>query len=339
MSSGLWLARSARRAVHSIAATRWSQSVTTSTPLLITGVSSLHQVGNYISPFETLPWSKVDIIGYAPSCMLVDWDDPDMCRVGLNDLYRVPGMGGDGADGKGLNYQAWFQMHSEADLNQRDAGHIGWLSKPHDFPIFMQQDWAKGYPKPGTDVNFPSCIEFPLQTVFDTFPDGNYQTNSISYMICWALLESKKFRPDGFTDIYLHGIDMATGGEENGEFEAQRPSVEYFIGLARGYGINVHIPTEADILKAGRLYGYEGSFTIQTKMRARLKMLQDKKRQAEQQAEHLKAVVYGAEGAIQDCEFWLKNWTWDLSPRHEWTDEALNWQAEQGELIGEDGIS
>ena len=313
--------------------------MTTSTPLLITGVSSLHQVGNYISPFETLPWSKVDIIGYAPSCMLVDWDDPDMCRVGLNDLYRVPGMGGDGADGKGLNYQAWFQMHSEADLNQRDAGHIGWLSKPHDFPIFMQQDWAKGYPKPGTDVNFPSCIEFPLQTVFDTFPDGNYQTNSISYMICWALLESKKFRPDGFTDIYLHGIDMATGGEENGEFEAQRPSVEYFIGLARGYGINVHIPTEADILKAGRLYGYEGSFTIQTKMRARLKMLQDKKRQAEQQVEHLKAVVYGAEGAIQDCEFWLKNWTWDLSPRHEWTDEALNWQAEQGELIGEDGIS
>jgi len=297
----------------------------------------LHQVGDYISPFETLPWSKVDIIGYAPSCVLVDWDDPDMCRVGLNDLYRVPGMGGDGADGKGLSYQAWFQMHSEADLNQRDAGHIDWLSRGKEFPIFMQQPWAQGYPKPGSEVKFPSCVEFPLQTVFDTFPDGNYQTNSISYMLCWALLESKKFRPDGFTDIYLHGIDMATGGDDNGEFESQRPSVEYFIGLARGYGINVHIPTEADILKAGRLYGYEGSFTIQTKIRSRLKLLTDKKRQAEKQLEGLKAIVYGCDGAIQDCEHWLKNWCWDLSPRHEWADDAIKWNQEQGELSGADG--
>ena len=156
------------------------------------------------------------------------------------------------------------------------------------------------------------------------------------------MLESKKFRPDGFDEIYLHGIDMATSDSDNGEFEAQRPSVEYFIGLARGYGIPVHIPTEADILKSGRIYGYEGSFTIQTKLRSRIKMLKERKAAAERSMEGHKAIIYGADGAIQDAEFWLNNWVWNMSPRHEWTEDALKWLEEHEpdeELSGKDVVS
>jgi hypothetical protein len=41
------------------------------------------------------------------------------------------------------------------------------------------------------------------------------------------------------------------------EYQSQRPSCEYFIGLARGKGIEVYVPPESDLLKCMYLYGFE----------------------------------------------------------------------------------
>ena len=46
---------------------------------------------------------------------------------------------------------------------------------------------------------------------------------------------------------------MAVGSE----WQNQRPSCEYFIGMAEGMGIKVTIPDEADLLKTRFIYGFE----------------------------------------------------------------------------------
>lgn len=43
----------------------------------------------------------------------------------------------------------------------------------------------------------------------------------------------------------------------NSEYEAQRPSCEFWLGVAQGLGIHVHIPPAADLLKTRFLYGFE----------------------------------------------------------------------------------
>jgi hypothetical protein len=44
----------------------------------------------------------------------------------------------------------------------------------------------------------------------------------------------------------------------NTEYGTQRPSCEYYVGIAVGMGIKVYIPPEADLLKAEFMYGFEG---------------------------------------------------------------------------------
>lgn len=43
----------------------------------------------------------------------------------------------------------------------------------------------------------------------------------------------------------------------NSEYHHQRPSCEYFLGVAVGLGIKIHVPPEADLLKTRFLYGFQ----------------------------------------------------------------------------------
>ena len=87
-------------------------------------------------------------------------------------------------------------------------------------------------------------VKYPLKKVKSEF--GDYLTNSISYMLALAILEN-------FEEIHLYGVNMSV----NTEYSHQRPSCEYFLGIARGRGIKIHIPKESDLLKSNFLYGYE----------------------------------------------------------------------------------
>jgi hypothetical protein len=81
---------------------------------------------------------------------------------------------------------------------------------------------------------------------------NGYFTNSISYMIALAIYEK-------YEEIGIYGVDMATGGFDtpNGEYAHQRPSCEYYIGIAVGRNIKVTVPSSADLLKTRFLYGPE----------------------------------------------------------------------------------
>ena len=103
-----------------------------------------------------------------------------------------------------------------------------------DVPVYMQQKW---------DI-IPKSEPYPLQKIIETF--GNYFTNSVSYMIALAIYQNA-------TEIGCYGVDMATGSE----YGPQRPSCEFFLGVAAGMGIKITIPKVADLLKTKFLYGFQ----------------------------------------------------------------------------------
>lgn len=139
----------------------------------------------------------------------------------------------------------------------------------------------------------PNATEYPLAAVLQAFPDG-YFTNTISYMIALALLE-------GATDIGLWGIDMALTGDPSkpasNEYSLQRPSVEFYLGIAAGKGVNVHLPPETTLLKCRKLYGFDGPEDDEQNRAAQAKVIELK-----QKLDHVKRVkeqVLRDEAALQ----------------------------------------
>jgi len=93
-----------------------------------------------------------------------------------------------------------------------------------------------------TNVPLVTLDEFPLEKLH-----SHYCNNSISYMIAYAIEK-------GYIKINLYGIFCKRGSE----YFYQKPSIEYWIGYARGKGITVNINEPTSILKTqnGMMYGY-----------------------------------------------------------------------------------
>jgi hypothetical protein len=89
--------------------------------------------------------------------------------------------------------------------------------------------------------NIPSSVKFPIEEM-----PIKYSECSIAYMIFYAVYK-------GATEIDMYGVLMATDEEYN----IQRKSVEYWIGYARGKGIEVNIHEPTYLCKAQGLYGYD----------------------------------------------------------------------------------
>jgi hypothetical protein len=109
-----------------------------------------------------------------------------------------------------------------------------------DIPVYMQKPWPQ----------IPNAITYPLDQVVKMF--GDYLTNTISYELALAIME-------GFEEIHVYGVDMAVSSKLvlHDEYSKQRPSCEYFLGIAQGRGIKIFIPDTSDLLKARFMYGYD----------------------------------------------------------------------------------
>lgn len=181
---------------------------------------------------------KVAIVGCATSKNLAPYKDETWEKWGVNNLFlSMPDV----------KWDKWFEIHPlSVDKNgnwQRRWGDQFRGQKINDYiiklaqlpcPVLMQKEWAE----------IPNSIKYPLAEILSKY--GKYFTNSISYQIALAIHLGAK-------EIGLWGVDMAV----NTEYHHQRPSCEYFIGIARGQGIKVTIPAEADLCKTLFLYGYE----------------------------------------------------------------------------------
>lgn len=163
------------------------------------------------------------------------------CKIwGLNQLYLgYPEI---------VNHATgWFQIHSDQRLLDYDTEHINWL-RAQKFPIYMRKKFD----------DIPLSVPYPKGEIVERF--GDYFTNSLSWMIALAIHKE-------YEEIHIFGADMAM----DEEYMVQRPSAEYFVGLARGMGIRVVIPTGCDLLKTNRLYGFENSGELVQKMKNDIK--------------------------------------------------------------------
>jgi hypothetical protein len=229
------------------------------------------------------PHKKVAIIGFADTRVDAPFTDPSWEIWGLNDLHAsLP------------RYDRWFDIHTRDNIDEdvklgrtpADKCGLGGL-RTLNVPIYMQDKYA--------DV--PNSIKFPLQEIIDKF--GNYFTNSISYMTALAIFE-------GYQEISIYGVDMAVGTE----YVDQRPSCEYFIGLARGAGIKVYIPPASDLCKTRFMYAFEEveQHEYTTKIDNMIKNMQQRDNQIVQQIREMERAHHQYEGAMGATKEIQKIW-------------------------------
>ena len=186
---------------------------------------------------------KVAIVGYSTTRDMAPYDDPEFEIWAVNDLFKHI-----------KRVDKVFQLHTPEEIDRthklKPEARTGWLHQKGEMaqlkcPVYMQD----------VEPDIPTSVKFPLEDIikhfavmFLTEDQARYFTNSISYMVAYAIYRDYK-------EIHVYGVDMAT--TEEGEYSQQRPSCEFWLGVAAGKGIILHIPKEADLLKTRFLYGYE----------------------------------------------------------------------------------
>lgn len=246
---------------------------------------------------------KVAIVGFAPSSMkLAPYADDSWEIWTLNNIYacfNVP------------RWDRWFELHrnfreypamhdtridphnivmGDARPVTKSMSHLEWLQKQTtERPIYFVE------PQP----DIPAAVPYPIEAIkqwCDQAKFKAYFTNSISYMIALAIAE-------GYKSIAIYGVDMAA----EGEYQKERPSVEYWIGLAQAMGIEVILPKESELLKS-RFYGFERDNEFVQKLRARQNELRTNLSQAAAQRDQATIAVNYFQGAVDDLEYVINNW-------------------------------
>ena len=232
--------------------------------------SKVIEVGEVTPP----PLKKVAIVGFSNHKTEAPYNDPTFEIWGLNDLHEsIP------------RWNRWFEMHSDKQIKdycsrKQGVPYLEGLAKL-GVPVYMQK----------VRPEVPTSVEYPIERMKAQF--GDYFTNSISYMLAMAIDE-------GYQVIHVYGVDMA----QDTEYGTQRPSCEYFLGIARGRGIETYVPKTSDLLKVRWMYGYQDE--EQSAFRMRLDEIyagiQARRKAAEQQQAQAREACLqylGAEDAIR----------------------------------------
>lgn len=224
---------------------------------------------------------KIALIGYAPNVRLAPWADTSYEIWGLNDqAWTMPRI------------DVLFELHSPDII--KAEGHWDRL-KTLNIPVFMQQHYEE----------IPASVAYPMDLVAQhltvTGCDRPFLTCSASLMFAVAILAQPK---PAVIDVY--GVDMA----QDTEFSHQRPSCEFFLGVAHGAGIKLSIQASSDLLKAPHIYGFEdekqGVFKQQ--VFERRKWLVDMMNEAAGREAKAKEERLQYLGAVSDIEHVAKRW-------------------------------
>lgn len=235
---------------------------------------------------------KVAIVGCSESRDMAPFKDESFEIWGVNNLYSlIP------------RASRWFEIHliendgskfmrrGSVDFRgQKVDDYLAGLAEfaeKHKCPIYMQQKWD----------SLPTSEVYPIDAMVKKY--GSYFTNSVSYMLAMAIEE-------GFDEIHVYGVDMAVSSE----YHHQRPSCEFFLGVAAGMGKKIYIPAEADLLKTRFLYGFQETenFAWTKKMRSLRAGVQKKRLKAENKMKQAEAHMHQFIGAEQMVEEAIKIW-------------------------------
>lgn len=199
-----------------------------------------------ISNGTVKPVRKIAICGRAPSTIMqAPFDDPEWEIWTLGNA-AMPQPEGSGAQKGVINLPRWDRLFELHDVEEKQGhwpqAYLDWLKLDHGKPVIVGAQ----------SEHIPHGTPYPWKDVFREF--GRYFNNSISEMIALALLE-------GCTHLSLYGVDMAQSDPSlhagNPEYQHQRPSCEYMLGVAAGRGVKVFVPNESDLLKCARIYAFQ----------------------------------------------------------------------------------
>ena len=243
--------------------------------------------------FPTLDKQKVAIVGFAIGhAHKAPFADDAVEKWGINQLWKIL------PDQK---FDRWFELHSLYDFYHANPPHQKFLSE-FKGPVYVrEQDYQLAL-----EWGITTAQPFPHRVLTERFRP--YFNNTISWLIALAIM----MRPDW---LGMFGVDMAQDHLLAAEYSEQRPSCEYFLGVAEGLGIELYIPNGSDLLAASHLYGYEDSGRVIEKMGSRFVELGKNKEQLAAQLQQIEAQVVtlrdnmaAMSGAQQEVTYWRKNW-------------------------------
>jgi hypothetical protein len=225
---------------------------------------------------------KIAIVGTAPSSRMQAPFDNSEWKI----WACSPGIAPDFSTFCDLpRFDAWFELHCFDEPSLAEKFNADGIEA---YRVWMRKIAADGV-QVVTQEPIDGGTSYPIENMIEKF--GRYFTNTISYMIAYAI-------ECGATDIMLAGVDMAAVDE----YGAQRPSCEYFLGIAKGRGINVEIPLVSDLLKCRKMYAFDPEDAYGAKCKARQAELAGRVNQAKHEMELYSRKHASAVAAIDEIE-------------------------------------
>lgn len=244
---------------------------------------------------------KLAIVGFSEKSRdFAPYDDPEWEIWGCNHVYRfVPRV------------DVLFEIHRLGELEAK-YGPEKWKAysehlKTTDSVVYMMDEHP----------DFPKVKRLPIEALeaeFGYFLEGveldrgagkvisreRYEIaqfkSTLSYMLAMALREKR------FETIAVYGVDMHV----DSEWHFQRMNFAFFLGWARGMGVEIIIPENSSLLReAGfRLYGYESGTAEKYKdlikeMGKEVQGLDAKLKQMDRENEHMVMRIGEIRGAIK----------------------------------------
>ncbi len=235
---------------------------------------------------------KVAIVGFAKSWPLTPFDDPDFEVWGLNELYKFfqqkPNARAD----------RWFEIHNPESPSKNNEVHHGFLKK-FPLPIYMWKHYDEfpssvPYPREEVKAMFNEHMIFPGSETPSKYQNVGAKYSNFSNQITWMMLLAIY---EGFKEIHVYGVDMATKEELKtadgkvelvGEYIWQRPSCEAVIGFALGRGIKVLVPQQSELCKFPCDYGFDSDNSVRCFVKTRKTELINKDRMLSNQEQQIR---------------------------------------------------
>lgn len=159
-------------------------------------------------------------------------------------------------------YTYIFEIHT---METRPEHLIGlYQNEWEDKPKIMQEQYSFGedprYSNPRT-ISIPNSHAYPLKSIILQY-NSNYFLCSFNYMVALAMYM-------GYKKIIFRGVNMLMTDDL-----IQKWSLEYWLGRAQQAGIELDFSENCDLLKCGKLYGYEAVNTLGVYMHKYISTLQ-----------------------------------------------------------------
>lgn len=255
-----------------------------------------HQTANLAAdnraPIPQRIHDRVAIVGFADGHRhLAPFDEPGIELWGLNRLHQVL---------PDRRFDRWFEIHGLEEYYADDEQHRTFL-RNFPGPVYLRpQDMGVA-----RDWGITNATPYPVERILAAFPP--YFNNTVSWLLALAIAME-------YHELHVYGVDMAQDTLLQAEYSQQRPSCEFFLGLAAGRGMRIVKPPGSDLLISSHLYGFDDGGPYLAKKKSRLQEVGTRKEQIREQmnkhrgeADRLQAMINQLDGAMQEIQYDLRN--------------------------------